>query len=741
MTISRLLAGLLSLLGPLLVLGTSYDTIMGWRDLEEWTADRNAGRIFNARVIDGGAPVAMERLLALRDPDVIVLGPSYANTDVRVDLLAARLGVSKDKIAMMSVPNSTGAHWYAVLKHRVFGGGYRPKLVVVVSGLQSMLLTTPLTESSFVNLEVQLPEGGDEVINSHVEQSASFWWARVREQRGKVRSSWFDFVRDTSVTSILPVNRIGARAALNSVFDDSNIDMALHGASMPVVEANRGPSTFYTPDLLPKPKDSFMPDITALVAEHGSRVVWVRPPMSPHVPEERDDVVLPGIQEEAVRIVEEKGGSYVDMRSLPMTSTMFKDEDHMNTEGSRRFSEALAASLLDLDALHPAVRPEDLPPLDVSLEVIGEPSGMAPPDGLWVLPGTTAVWTVSGWESVRGTFGSELYLQSSALQGVAVTVNGVPVPLLVKTSRDGLRATAETGATATPQGPFDITVSVPADGVPVEVLVLALGRKLRRTFVVGDALTLQGRSVRLLGVTSVEQGVLVDNSVHPTYLAPITKVPNHDRDVFDLADESAAYFETDNWAFLSDEALMGEAAYGSRCSPLRVTEDGALLPMANVPCSEVKRKGHGRSCHTTDRIFFSALDGSDPAHNGRTYRLVLDEGRRCDGAAWIYPIDKLQVSFPTDQLAQLTEGAHWFTLSAKYLNFREALLLVHLEVDGVARIDTAIDGRELKLGARTWSLDPPIAPDAKSVLLTIENTSHVFYLVEGLTLSEREPGD
>jgi hypothetical protein len=736
---SKLVAGVLAVLGPLVVLKVCYDLVMSWRDLEEWTADRNAGRVFNAKVLDGGAVTAIDRLLETRDPDVIVLGPSYANTDVRIDLLAARLGISKDEIAMMSVPNSTGAHWYTMLKYRVYEGGYRPKLVVVVSGLQSMLLTTPLTESSYVNLEVQLPEGGDPLVASKVDHSVTtasgLWWARVREQRGKVRTWWFDRVRDVAATTVLPVNKAQVRTALNRVFDDANVDMRLHGASTPVVEVVRGPESYYTPDLLPKPEQSFIGDVTALVSQHGGRIVWVRPPMSPHVPDELDDVVLPGVQEQTIRLVEEKGGSFVDMRSLPMTSAMFKDEDHMNVEGSRRFSEALSNALIELDALHPAAGPGGPPPLEV------QSTGLS--DDGWVKPGTTATWRVADWQPVRGTFGCDLFVQGASLQGVVATVNGAVVPLPAKAVPGTalMRASADTSAVSTPQGPFEITLAVPAGGAPVEVLALALGRKLRRTFVVGDAATLAGRSVRLMGVTRVVDGVLHDDSAHPTYLAPITKVPGHDRKVVDLPDEDAAVFETDNWAFLSDEALMGESAYGSRCSPLRVTEDGKLLPMPNVPCNDVKRKGRGRSCHTTDRIFFSAPDGTDPAHNGRTYRLVLDEARRCDGAAWAYPMDKFEVAFPPDQLATLAEGARWLTLGAKYLNFRESMLLVKLTVDGAVRLDTAIDGRQLKLGPQIWQLDPPILPTAREVVLTIENTGHVFYLVQDISLSEREPGN
>lgn len=729
---SRLVSWALAVAGPLAVWALAYQGLMGWRDEADANAARNAGRIFNAQVIDGGAADAMDKLLARRDPQVIVLGPSYANTDVKPELLAARLGISKDEIALMSVPNSVGSHWYAILKYRVFDPGYRPKLVLVVSGLQSMLLTTPLTESSFVNLEVQLPDGGDPLIDAKVAHSAGLRWARLREQRGKVRAAWFDLLRDGPLTALTALTPGQIRFALGSVFDDSQIDMRLYGASTPVVEANRGPTRFYNEELLPSPDDSFMGDVTALATEHGARIVWLRPPMSPHIPAELDDVVLPGVQERAIDVVQARGGSFVDMRDLPMTSQMFKNEDHMNIEGQRRFSEAIGKALLDLDALHPDAGPGGLPPLAPVVNVEGGPADwVAPADGVWVPPGATMRWRFDGWAPVRGTFAAELMVERAGdIVGVVAAVADSPVWLRAETSEAVGRGYGRVDAAETPVGPFSVSVSAPEGGPPVRVAALALGRKLRRAFVVGDAGTLQGRALRL----SADD----ERGIHPTYTKPPIHVPGENRPLVDLPDEVAAY-DTERWSILSDEALMGETALGARCSPFRVAEDGVMLPIPNVPCGEVARKGHGRSCHTTDRMFFTAPDGSDPARNGRKYQIVLDPARRCAGAAWVYPVDDVQVAFPTDGMAALPDGARWFTLSAKYVNYREAALVVRLRVDGDLVLDTAIDGRELKQGPRRWRLDPAIPPTAHDVVVELQSREYVFYLLDELSLSERAP--
>lgn len=340
----RLAPLLLTVFGPLVLWAAVYASVMAYRDDDARTAEANAGRIVNARVVDGDVTQVIDRMLATRDPRIVVLGPSYANTDVRPGLLARQLGLDPQDVALVSVPNSTGAHWYAILKYRVIDAGYRPDLVMVVSGLQSMLLTTPLSESSFVNLQVQLPEAGDPQIDAKVRGSTNLWWATVREQRGKVRGAFFDTIRDRAVFWRSPPS---TRRALGRVFDDANVDMTLYDHAMPVVEGVARRDRGYTPDLLPTPEASFLSEVTALATETGLQIAWVRPPMSPTIPANRDDVVPEGFQRRAQAVVRDHGGHFVDLRHLRMSAAMFRNEDHMNQEGSLRFTEALATLVRD----------------------------------------------------------------------------------------------------------------------------------------------------------------------------------------------------------------------------------------------------------------------------------------------------------------------------------------------------------------------------------------------------------
>ncbi len=734
-----------ALFGPMLVLGLFWLLLLRFRDADERQAEDNAGMVVNANVVNKGAVAAIDHILATKKPEVIVLGPSYANTDTNTELLAKRIGVRRDDIALLSVPNSVGAHWYAMLKYRVFEAGYRPKLIVVISGLQSMLLNTPLTESSFVNLEVQLPPGTpDPEIALRVKQTTALWWARLREQRSGLRDRVFEVLRDLPARMLFrspknsgPLRPDEVRTALDRVFADDRMDPALHAAAGPLVAIDLDERA-YDASLLPMPQDSFMPVITRLAAAQGAQVVWVRPPMSPDIPAERDDVVGPGVQEAAVRVVDEVGGHFVDMRGLSMSASQFRNIDHMNKEGSRRFTEALASALVDIDVLgdHALVRSTAYGPHKV--ELVGERQEVPPsitefePAGRLVHPATTLVWHfVAPWPRARGAFAVQVVLAHLGSPPVEPRVSVAGEPVVLR-SEPGTEKTVWIGdlSTLPPDGAWDLTVEAPAGGPFYRVTQLRLGRGEGSVTLLGPP-EVGGPEAALFSARRVVSGVMEDLSVAPTYSADPVAPPGWDRAI-EAAPGPISKFATERWDFLSDERLMGESAFGSRCSPLRVRESDTPLAFPNVPCAEVSRRGEGRSCHGPEAIFFSATDRTDPDVNGRTYTLFLDPGRRCDGAVWLYPKDELTVSWPQDRLLALGEaGATTFRFSARYLQHREATVQLRLLVDDEPRITETLSSRALLAGPMEWPLDPPVKGQVR---LEVTNDDYVFYLIDDATL-------
>ncbi len=746
---SGVVAVMLAIIAPLALVAAAGWVVLNFNDAEERQAIENAGAVVNGNVANrGDAANAMDWLLQQQQPEVILLGPSYANTDVRPDIIAARLKIPRNDIALLSIPMSVGAHWYAVMKNRVFANGHRPKLVVVVSGMQSMLLNTPLTESSYVNLRVHLPDEEDPEISKRVQSDTRLQLARLREKRGQVRLAFAGLLRVAPARALLDSKPWETRRALDAVFDDAMVDMALHteGTSIAI---NREERT-YDETMLPTPDESFMPVITALVQEHGARMVWVRPPMSPDIPADMEDVVVDGAQERAIAMLHEMGASYLDMRALPMSRDMFKNEDHMNEEGSRRFSEALGKALWDLDAMRVGGGADTVEPFTAaSIELVqdlGEPRELPqaeadwPGSGTWIHPGTTLeIKFDQGWQPIRGPFVVQVVAEQLAgVEGLpTLAVDGHPVTLKPSDPNSQWRIWKAKALPRVPSEAFEIALSVPADGPFLRLSGLSIGERTARSFIVGDQAAVDGARAELFGVFSLVDGVMVDETIHPSFLKPPGIVPKEKKRFVMDAPGKMARFDTPKWFFLSDEVLIGETNFGSRCSPLRVTDNDRLLPFPNVPCVEVQRKGRGRSCHTPDGIYFAAADGTDPYRNGRKYKLILDDGRKCDGAVWLYPKDHFRVKFPAERLAVFRKGATSFSLAMRYLQKRKAQIRVKLTVDGEVRIDELLDGRDYKSAKpKTWRLDPPLPVDVQDVELEVENLEYTFYLINEATLSE-----
>lgn len=711
---------LLSVVCPLIVIGGALVGVHDFRDSKEARADANAGRVLNARVQDLGAVEAMDRIM-LNEPEVVIVGPSFAKTDVSPRLLAERLGIERRKVAMLSVPNTVGAHWYAVLKYRVFEKGYRPRIVLVVSGLQSMMLTTPLTESSHVNLSVHLPpRATDPVLDQKVRRSTAQVLVRLREGRAKVRDELFRSARSLPARLFAspadPTRPLGpgeTHAALARVFSDDKVDMSLYGSSTPIVEEDRDLAFFEAVDF-PSPEESFVGDITALARAHGARIAWVRPPLSPNTPLEDRDHVAADTEERTRAVVEAGGGTWIDLEGLRMVPRMFRDQAHMNREGAQRFTEALVRGLEDTHLLDDAYGPDAAAPLVP--EVVRE----AGAEGFSVPPGGAIRFRFpEGWGPERGPFRVVARLSGPA----RLAVDGAEVPLALQPGGGWSDALVEP-----PAEPFDVTVTAPADD-PVEVVGLALGIAPWRSHLAGDDATLAGPRADVLGGA---------DPLHPTYARAPVKVPGDGRAIAGSR-RMVAWFDTERWAPLSDERLMGQTRLGSRCSPLRVLEDGVQLPLPNVPCTAVVRRGRGRSCHTPDAIYFTAPDGSDPKANGRAYTLVLDEERACDGAAWLYPRDGFEVAFPPERRAVLTHGASALVVGARYLNQRPAEVTVRLRVDGAVVVEERVDGRHLAQGPIAFPLEPPVRADAHAVVLEVRNHANTFYLFDQAALTER-PG-
>jgi hypothetical protein len=338
---------------PILVIALGLMGMEQLRTFGDQRENRNAGKVINGRVVQGGVVGMIERSLAQNNPEVVILGNSLSNTDIQPALLARRFGLRKNKVQRFSIPNSIGAHWYLILKNRVYANGYRPKLVIILSDMQSALAVTPRSEASYLNLSVHMSDF-EPIVDAKL-GARNYALERIRQNRGKVRERALTGARNTVVDllvrqSVHSGSDKTTEAALERVFDASKVDMRLHNNVIPIFAQTKKLQPF-DPASLPLPEDSFLEEITTMVAANGGRVVFVRPPMSPLLPPELGDTVLPEVEPQVVALVDALDGTYLDTRSLPFEATHFHNVDHMNDEGARAYTEALARVMRDLPGM------------------------------------------------------------------------------------------------------------------------------------------------------------------------------------------------------------------------------------------------------------------------------------------------------------------------------------------------------------------------------------------------------
>jgi hypothetical protein len=502
--VTRVLAVLLPvslLVGSL----AGLETLRSFNDARE---NRNAGKVINGHVVSVGVAAMIDQRLDKNEPYVVILGNSLSNTDLAPNLLAARLGIPTNKVQKFSIPNSMGAHWYAIVKNRIYANGHQPAIVLILSDLQSLLALAPRSEASYLNLAIQL--GADEPVIDAKLGHRFYYLERVRENRGRVRDLALLGVRNRMVDllvhhTLVPTDPKKIERTLADVFDASRVDMRLHSNALPIFNTQNAKDLLpFDPSELPTPEDSFLADMSELVQQNGGHLVVLRPPMSPIMPDDVGDVVFPEHVQGVYDLLDRTDGTFLDLRDVDMDVTHFQNPDHMNAEGARRFTEIVAELLVDVGG--------GGPPSAELLKTVG---------------------------LVDGRYAS---------LPLDVAFRGPPPPLI----------------------------------------------RADRSFGKGRGRTL--------------------------------------------------VFQTDAYGFLNDAATGLVSPHATRCSPLRVLEDGVLLPHPNESCDDVQKQGRGRMCHTPDKVFFTASDGSNPFETGRDYRLALDPMRTCDGGLWAYPGDTARVT-------------------------------------------------------------------------------------------------
>ncbi len=740
------IARVLAIVLPLGLLGWGYVQVAGSRTKDAQRQFENAGQLLNGEVLKVPVTRAIAKRMA-NDPRMIVLGNSFANTNVMIGQLNGRLGLGRRNAARLSIPNTIAAHWYVVLKHRVFIEPYEPPdLVILLADLQSTLLTEPLSEGSYNTLFALLDPkmSPDPVVERLVDRRASFVWDTIQDNRTSLRQDAIHTVRDASARVVLGGRGKGRKAtndALDRVFHASRIDPTLKSTAMPVTVGQE--ATQIDLSQIPDPAEGFLPEIARLCHENGAMLVILRNKESPLMPPGRGDIVPDPLVQKTRDVLRPFGAVLVEMEPIEMVSAHYDNLDHMTEEGSKRFTEAIAEVLLDIGATEERERyvrapvPASEPPLGpVDTEASESPvsagslAGIASIRRSWrvVRPDKPLTWTWDEpWPLQPG--GDHTFRVRALFEGgrPEIRIDGRAVgPARQMTS--GRWMIEHEGPP--PTGPWSLTVSA---GSPTVIEGLELGTGPNPRYLVGYRPDIRGHHLELLGRVEVFDGQVWRERVEPQFQTEAPQFPPFRRKLKSGPGPSA-FYPTPELAQLSDMTTRTFTPFRARCSPVRIRDDGEPLPRHNIGCKEVSELGNGRMCHTDRRVFVTSIDGSPPMRNRHSYTPFLAPDRDCDGGFWMYPGDIAVLDVPSERLRELRDGADRILIDVGFvdvaLNFE---LRVDLDVNGQTVQSFALQEDGMR-ASPTMVLDRPIAPTDTVRLRVVNPDDESWVIVNRLGL-------
>ena len=315
------------------------------------------------------------------DPEVVILGSSWAETNVDEKVLANRLGVPPAKVLTLSQTASAPPIWYAIAKYRLFGNGAKPKTIVLVAATKMLMGTTlpakdlPALEQHFVTPDAVLQEKvwGDArspLITQMLGRRAELRDLLVEQFRLRSLGLWLEPRPDRSLLDM-------QEAAGAVVFDavEGNGDAIAH-RFLPVVENEDATSASSVSTV--GVRDSFLVDLAELARENGSQLVVAIPPVASL--QRSNQLLSPAREAELVQVANELGIGWIDLRKMDLDDSNFRaDGGHMLDSGARTYTEALANRMLQIGALEEGPLAAATPPATIQkVERIGSPPTLEP---------------------------------------------------------------------------------------------------------------------------------------------------------------------------------------------------------------------------------------------------------------------------------------------------------------------------------------------------------------------------
>ncbi len=688
MTLSRLCGVVAAVVGPLLVLG------LAWQSLTVLTMWRPEGVV-----------LGMDGWIRRQQPEVVIIGPSFARTDIDQNLLGRSLGGRALRTTLLSQPGSSAPIWYAILKNRVVATGEPLRLAVIVATPDLMVVTRP-PRANMKDLTQHFAVPDEALLQKTWGGRRPTSWERALEGRAMYRDAVVAVFRDRVVGRAFAGGEAGGAALLEdvgvAVFGRQHADTTRR--ALPVVED--GVATAASGDFLATDaQDTFLSDLAAVARTAGARLAVVIPPTLV-----RDNGRVPELERPLVILANQLGVAWVDMRDFPLDQADYLDGKHMSLAGRQRFTSALAERLVAVGALtNGPLVPAVVPIRPASVTRIGVPPEIAPRP--WI-PGPDPCKARLPLPQLAGIADRALVRVASQLRAPLVVYDGDALLARVRSRGAGkgcedfhlFLINTMIASRADPSGPplrVALDPAVPirtpswADaywvypgtqldwsfpeawgagpvGVDVDVVAVAGGSDAPSVGVGSSRASFssegQYRSAR---VTTPELSgpwtVSVASPVDGPYLVvrglrvrdtdgevEVIKAPRRrEIDLFGKADVTGLALPAPAPLVISGKGLQfsSPAPWSNRvgCSPFEVVEDETPLARPRFDKYLFRRPILAGAEHLGEELVFITPDGSDPRVNGRTYTSRFATDRRCwvktcprcNTRMWLYPGDSV----------------------------------------------------------------------------------------------------
>jgi hypothetical protein len=285
------------------------------------------------------------------EPEVLVLGNSQAMSAVDLDEVAKTLDVG-DRIAAAGIPAARAPTLYAALKHSVFGRGHTPRLVLLPVSPTHLLETDPPEGERLTTLLEHLT-APDPVLDAKVFDKAGAWpaWDRMVARARTARDGWLSWWTSRPAMGVDATDPDAAMdAARDAVFGEvAGSNLVLNARMIPVVEGGGAAGGLSADASI---ASSLLPDLVALCAEHGARLVVVS------VPQKMASLATPpAVTHRMALWLRDHGAGFLDLERVPVSAEAWLDEGHMNAAGRDAFTAALTAAIGPLDLMRDGALP------------------------------------------------------------------------------------------------------------------------------------------------------------------------------------------------------------------------------------------------------------------------------------------------------------------------------------------------------------------------------------------------